>query len=120
MTTSAGPPRTRSRRSVPLVLRALAALLVVAGVVLVVGGLWVRHELLASLPQLDGTRAGAGLGARVLVKRDAHGVPTIQGATRADVAWATGFVHAQDRFFQMDLSRRRAAGELAELFGGIA
>ena len=38
-------------------------------------------------------------------------------ATRADVARATGFVHAQDRFFQMDLARRRAAGELAALVG---
>ena len=39
------------------------------------------------------------------------GIPTIRGATRADVARATGFLHAQDRFFQMDLARRRAAGE---------
>ena len=41
-------------------------------------------------------------------------------ANRADLAFATGFVHAQDRFFEMDLSRRLAAGELAELFGQVA
>ena len=51
------------------------------------------------------------------VARDALGIPTIRGASREDVARATGFVHAQDRFFQMDLMRRRAAGELAALVG---
>ena len=59
----------------------------------------------------------AGLSAPVSVARDARGVPTITGRTRQDVARALGFVHAQDRFFQMDLSRRRAAGELSELIG---
>jgi penicillin amidase len=44
-------------------------------------------------------------------------VPVISGGSRGDVAYATGFVHAQERFFQMDLLRRVAAGELSELFG---
>jgi hypothetical protein len=57
----------------------------------------------------------AGLSAPVTVERDALGIPTIRGETRLDVARATGFVHAQERFFQMDLLRRTAAGELAEL-----
>jgi penicillin G amidase len=70
-----------------------------------------------SLAQLDGAAALAGLSAPVRVERDALGVPRIAAATRADVARATGFLHAQERFFQMDLLRRRAAGELAELFG---
>jgi penicillin amidase len=81
---------------------------------------WIHHELRASLPQLDGTQSVAGLSAPVTVTRDARGVPTINGASRADVARALGFLHAQDRFFQMDLLRRRAAGELAELFGQVA
>lgn len=51
------------------------------------------------------------------VDRDYEGVPTIHGTTRADIARATGFVHGQDRFFQMDLIRRIAAGEMAELVG---
>src|SRR5439155_1533392 len=55
--------------------------------------------------------------AHVRIERDSRGVPTIEAASRLDLAFATGFVHAQDRFFQMDLSRRLAAGELAELFG---
>lgn len=101
-------------------LRALLAvfgLLVVAGVA---AGFWLRGELRASLPQLDGQIAMAGLTAPVEVHRDALGIPTIRGANRRDVARATGFVHAQDRFFQMDLSRRRAAGELAALVGPAA
>lgn len=78
---------------------------------------WFRLQLGRSLPQLDGERPLAGVGAPVRVARDAQGVPLIEGATREDVARALGFVHAQDRFFQMDLSRRRAAGELSELIG---
>lgn len=74
----------------------------------------------ASLPQLDGVGHGAALGHSVTVARDALGAPTVTGASRLDVAWATGFVHGQERFFQMDLLRRLAAGELAELFGARA
>jgi len=73
-----------------------------------------------SLPQLEGTIEVAGIGANVTLVRDAAGIPTITGANRVDVAFATGFAHGQDRFFQMDLSRRNAAGELAELFGSLA
>jgi penicillin amidase len=78
---------------------------------------WYYLRVRASLPQLDGAAQIAGLAAAVTVERDALGVPTIRGETRADVARALGWLHAQDRFFQMDLLRRIAAGELAELFG---
>ncbi|MBA3849307.1 MAG: penicillin acylase family protein [Opitutus sp.] len=74
----------------------------------------------SSLPQLDGAVRLAGLSVPVKVERDAQGVPRITGAARNDVARALGFLHAQDRYFQMDLLRRRAAGELAELFGPAA
>jgi penicillin amidase len=76
-----------------------------------------RQRLRASLPLLDGNLPLAGLSAPVTVTRDALGVPTVHGRTRIDVARATGFLHAQDRFFQMDLTRRRAAGELSALVG---
>jgi penicillin amidase len=92
----------------------LLALLVVLGAA---GALWLRHQVTASLPLLDGEIALADLSAPVRIQRDALGVPAISGASRADVARATGFVHGQDRFFQMDLMRREAAGELAELIG---
>ncbi len=102
-------------------LRVLLRVLLVAGatvVVLAAGvGLWGWWALRGSLPALDGERQVAGLSAEVRIERDALGVPVIRGATRLDVARATGFVHAQDRFFQMDLMRRSAAGTLAELIG---
>jgi penicillin amidase len=97
--------------------RAAAVLL---GLVLVIGlavGLYVRAQLRASLPQLDGTLRVAGLSAPVTIARDALGIPTIRGASRDDVARAIGVLHAQERFFEMDLSRRRAAGELSALVG---
>ena len=93
------------------------SILLVGASLLVGGAVWVRGQLYRSLPQLDGERPLTGLSAAVVVTRDALGVPTIHGATRRDVARATGFLHAQERFFQMDLARRRAAGELAELVG---
>jgi penicillin amidase len=76
--------------------------------------------LRGSLPQLDGNYVVTELSAPVRIERDQLGVPTITAANRADLAFATGFVHGQDRFFQMDLSRRLAAGELAELVGKVA
>ena len=80
----------------------------------------VYGSLRASLPKLDGSLAPVGVALAVSIERDARGVPTIQAANRVDLAFGTGFVHAQDRFFQMDLSRRLAAGELSELFGSVA
>ena len=75
---------------------------------------------LASLPMVDGKMRAPALSALVTIDRDALGVPTISGTDRGDLAYATGFVHAQDRFFQMDLLRRSAAGEVAELLGPAA
>lgn len=101
-------------------LRLLASILTVLVVVVAIAGGWFYFRLRASLPQLDGRAAIAGLGAPVTVERDALGVPTVHAQNRADVARALGWLHAQDRFFQMDLLRRKAAGELAELFGKSA
>ncbi len=97
--------------------RALAFVAAVALLLAVAGGVWLRRELQASLPTLDGAVRLSGLSAAVSITRDSLGIPTIRGTSREDVARATGFLHAQDRFFQMDLTRRRAAGELAELVG---
>lgn len=94
---------------------ALACGITILALVAVVYGIW-----RASLPQLDGEIAAQSLQAPLSIERDALGIPTIQAANRADLAFGTGFVHGQDRFFQMDLSRRLAAGELTELFGAVA
>ncbi len=93
---------------------AAAALLLLAALTLGMG------LLRASLPRLDGAHGAPGLTSAVRITRDSRGVPTIEAAERLDLAYATGFVHAQDRYFEMDLSRRLAAGELAELFGEVA
>ncbi|HET7535455.1 MAG TPA: penicillin acylase family protein, partial [Candidatus Didemnitutus sp.] len=90
-------------------------LLIIAGAVFY--GWW---QMRGSLARLDGDQILPGLGGPVKVERDARGIPTLTGATRTDVARALGFIHAQDRFFQMDLLRRRAAGELSEIFGAAA
>jgi penicillin amidase len=103
--------------------RRLLRSLLLLGLALVAGAagvLWTRAQLRASLPLLEGTHRLSGLAAPVTVTRDHLGIPTIRGGSREDVARATGFLHAQDRFFQMDLTRRRAAGELSALLGGRA
>ena len=76
---------------------------------------WMSLHL--SLPAIDGTASLPGIGAKILVQRDAAGVPTITAENRTDLALGLGFVHAQDRFFEMDLMRRAAAGELSALLG---
>ncbi len=101
-------------------MKRIARGLIVIAILFAALGLVLRAQLRASLPILDGQQPLPGASAAVNVTRDALGVPTITGATRADVARALGFLHAQDRFFQMDLMRRRSAGELAALVGKAA
>ncbi|UHQ21987.1 penicillin acylase family protein [Lysobacter sp. 5GHs7-4] len=96
--------------------RGLLALLVVA-LVAAAGAWWL---LRGSLPQLEGELALRGLSAPATVQRDAHGVVTIDAASEVDAIRALGYVHAQERYFEMDLLRRTAAGELSALFGPIA
>ena len=98
-------------------LRLLASALSFLALAALATGGWYYTRIRASLPQLDGSASVAGLAAAVTIERDALGVPTIRGENRPDVARALGWLHGQDRFFQMDLLRRIAAGELAELFG---
>ena len=95
-------------------------LLAGAGLVLVLMLLTGWSLLRASLPQIDGVIAVPGIAAAATIARDASGIPVITANNRADLAFATGFAHGQDRFFQMDLIRRQAAGELSELVGAVA
>lgn len=115
MATAGGP--ARPRRAARLIARGLLAVAALAIVLAGGGALWIYARLQRSLPLLEGEIALEGLSAPVTVERDALGIPVIRGSSRADVARATGFLHGQDRFFQMDLLRRRSAGELAEIFG---
>src|SRR5258707_14256690 len=70
-----------------------------------------------SLPQTAGTLVLDGPAAEIRITRDAAGVPHIAAASDRDASFALGFVHAQDRLFQMDMMRRLGAGRLSELLG---
>lgn len=96
---------------------AVAALIFIASVGTV---FWVRSLVSGSLPQIDGEYKTAGIASDVKIERDNLGIPTIRAANRKDLAFATGFAHGQDRFFQMDLMRRNSAGELSEIIGAAA
>lgn len=87
-------------------------------VALALGAGW--WSLRGSLAQLDGRLTLAGLSAPVELSRDAIGVLSVRARNETDAMRALGFVHAQERFFEMDLLRRSAAGELSALFGKIA
>ncbi len=78
------------------------------------------HLLSRSLPDYDERLSLAGLEAPVEVVRDANAVPHILATTEHDAFFAMGLVHAQERLWQMELSRRGAQGRLAELFGPAA
>jgi penicillin G amidase len=84
--------------------------------VLVVGlaGLWTTRR---PFPTVEGEVAVAGLDGPVEVLRDVDGVPHIYASTTHDLLFAQGYVHAQDRFWQMDFWRHLSAGRLSELFG---
>src|SRR5690606_16879449 len=95
----------------------IAALLVALALL---SGLAAWWALRGSLAQLDGEAPLAGLAAPVQVTRDALGVATIEAASHLDAIRALGHVHAQERWFEMDLMRRAPAGELSALFGPLA
>ena len=98
-------------------LRRLVAVIVIVLIAILVA-VWLTVR--GSLPTLSGRHVLAGLGSEVTVERDALGVAVIHAKNQLDSARALGFVHAQERFFEMDLMRRLAAGELSELFGKAA
>jgi penicillin amidase len=98
-------------------LRTSFVVVVLILVVAIAGG-WLT--LRADLPVLSGQRMLTGLGGETIVMRDALGVVTIRAHDFNDTARALGYVHAQERFFEMDLMRRLASGEVAELFGSAA
>ena len=80
------------------------------------GYLWLRR----SLPQIDGEIAVSGLSAPVTVLRDQWAIPHIEAQNLRDLTFAEGFVHAQDRLWQMEFRRRLGAGRLAEIVGPAA
>jgi penicillin amidase len=108
---------SRTRRAA--ILRGTLGTLAVLLAVGTAAAAWAYWQLRASLPVLEGHLSAPALAAPVTIERDVQGVPTITGESRADVAWALGFLHAQERYFQMDGQRRTASGELSELVGPV-
>ncbi len=80
-------------------------------------GIWLAWTVSRTLPERDGSVAISGLKAPVTVRYDERGVPHIRADNEIDLYRALGYVHAQDRLFQMELMRRLANGELAEILG---
>ncbi|MFP5229550.1 MAG: penicillin acylase family protein, partial [Acidobacteriota bacterium] len=95
----------------------LFLLLLVVAAAIFTAGIWLKHKMQDSLPEIDGNVLVHGLSASVTVRRDQHGVPHIQAANLDDLLFAQGYVTAQDRLWQMDMARRMAAGEAAEVLG---
>ncbi|MFC5928786.1 penicillin acylase family protein [Cryobacterium melibiosiphilum] len=106
-------PRSKRHRRVHAGILLLASLVVL---VLIATGVGV-FTVTRSFPQLAGTLELAGLDAETTVYRDEAGVPQIVADTAGDLFRAQGFVHAQDRFWEMDFRRHVTSGRLAELFG---
>lgn len=99
-----------------IVKRLAIGTIAISALALSTGYVWLSQ----SKPMLEGNLALPGLSAVVTIQRDANGIPTITAQNRIDLARATGFIHGQERFYQMDLLRRNSAGELSELFGDAA
>ncbi|MGC9667213.1 penicillin acylase family protein [Planosporangium sp. 12N6] len=91
----------------------MVALLVLA-LVAAAAGVWTVRR---SFARYDGTLRLDGLSADVTVYRDDHGIPQVYARTADDLYRAQGYVHAQERFWEMDFRRHVTAGRLSELFG---
>ncbi|MBO9373805.1 MAG: penicillin acylase family protein [Chloroflexus sp.] len=91
-------------------------ILLLIGILIIGGGggyLWLRR----SLPQTNGEIRVTGISGPVTIVRDTDGIPHITGATDTDAVFGLGFVHAQERLWQMEVQRRIGHGRLSEIFG---
>ncbi len=104
----------RTRRLFPRIL--IATVVAVALILLGATG-YLYFVARSALPQMDGSLAVRGLSAPVTVTRDPRGVPAIDAKSLDDLFFAQGYVTAQDRLWQMDVMRRFAGGEIAEIIG---
>ena len=80
----------------------------------------IGHLDRASLPKYQGVTAVAGLGDAVKITWQSHGIPHVSAKTEHDLFLAQGYLHAQERLWQMDISRRFLSGRIAEIFGNFA
>ncbi|MFC2064714.1 penicillin acylase family protein [Chloroflexota bacterium] len=85
-------------------------------IALIIGFLWIKGNIPRSFPITDGEINLNGLNSEVKVYRDDYGIPNIYAETTHDLFMAQGFIHAQDRFWQMDFWRHIGSGRLSEMF----
>ena len=97
-------------------MKTLAAIVLLAAIATSGGYVYLRR----SLPQIDGTTTIAGISAPIDIIRDADAIPHIFAANKADALFGLGYVHAQDRLWQMELQRRIGFGRLSEVLGAAA
>ncbi|MEC4090996.1 penicillin acylase family protein [Pseudoalteromonas rubra] len=76
-----------------------------------------QQQVISALPQAGASAVSVAVQEQVTVTRDAHGVPYIDADSMADAYFAMGYLHAQDRLWQLELQRRLSAGKLSEVFG---
>ena len=97
-----------------IISRSLKGLLVVVLILLIIvvifSPAWIRKTAQKSFPQMDGEIHLVGLDGPVEIYRDSMGVPHILATSQHDLFFAQGYVHAQDRFWQMDFWRHQGAG----------
>jgi len=106
------------KRAFFIILRILVVLIMIGAVIgTIYGPPWTRETALESFPQIEGEIQLTGLDAPAEIIRDSNGIPHIYASTEHDLFFAQGYVHAQDRFWQMDLWRHQGAGRLSELLG---
>ncbi len=90
--------------------------LIVSGVA---GFFFLRYQVRKSFPETSGSLVIAGLHSPVTITRDEYGVPRIAASDEHDLMLAFGYVHAQDRLWQMDMGRRIGEGRLSEILGTV-
>ncbi|NTU83222.1 MAG: penicillin acylase family protein [Chloroflexales bacterium] len=100
--------------------RIVRALGLTVGIAAGAAGMGAMAAIRRPLPRISGSLPLTGLTSRAIVRRDRWGVPHISAESNADLFAALGYVHAQDRLWQMELNRRTGHGRLAEIFGPIA
>lgn len=114
-TAQVAPARRLSWRTIAA--RVFGGLLLLLLIILLSTGAWIYFAARSALPQLDGAIRVTGIAAPVTVTRDVHGVPHIRARSINDALFAQGYITAQDRLWQMDMTRRWAAGEMSEILG---
>ena len=100
-----------------IILGTVVVLVLLASLTALIAPPLVRRQAESSFPLVDGEIQVSGLDGPVEIYRDGYGIPHIYASTQHDLFFTQGYVHAQDRFWQMDFWRHLGAGKLAELVG---